>query len=76
MSAYREQYSRFLSNMNPHMARKCVDRGFRYYRHHDSYLDFNADAVLVSMVAVEPVPDMTQQPLGNRVINMLTGGMS
>ncbi len=73
VSAYRERYDNFISNIGQRMASQCVDRGFRYYRHYDSYLDFNADGALVSIRAVEPAPEV-KQPLGNRVINMLSGG--
>ena len=74
IATYQEQYKLYLSKLNQHFADRCVGSGFRYYRHYDNYLEFNADAVLVSIVAVEHVSD-TEQPIDNRVINMLTGGM-
>jgi len=70
--AYRETYNRLLAGISPQLARKCSDHGFQYFRHYDSYLEFNSDAVLVNIVTVQPVAE-TKLPLGNRVINMLSG---
>lgn len=74
ISAYRGHYSRFLSNMNPNLARKHVDQGFRYWRQHDHYFEFDNDAMLVSINDVKPVLS-TKHPLGNRVFNVIAGGM-
>ena len=58
--------------MQPHFARKLIDQGFLYYRQYDSYLEFNADAVLVSIYEAEPVSGGIK-PIGNRLINILAG---
>lgn len=74
-SAYREQYNRFLSDMNPRLARKTINEGFRYYRQYGSYLEFNSDAVLISMSNLQNAPSTKQPLVGNRVLNIVAGGM-
>ena len=49
-------------------------KGFHYYREHNCYLVFDSDFTLVEKVTVKPMP-FKKVPLGNRVVDLISGGM-
>jgi len=68
-SVYKNHVATVLSdNLGKHVI------GFRYYREHNHYMKFDADLVLKETVFIQPRPS-GRVPFGNRVVDMLSGGM-
>ena len=74
ISVYRAKLKNLLKNVSSkHIYPE--ESGFEYYRHYNSYMEFDANGTLVELTAVPPIPDV-KKPLGNQIVNMLSGGLS
>jgi hypothetical protein len=73
IQAINDVYKDHVANaLNENITKHII--GVRYQREYNYYMKFDADFILEDTVFVQPLPSR-KVPLGNRVVDMLLGGI-